>query len=102
MDTAATNNLERSCGSADCNEVKLRTGTGAERIAETTAGLCEKMQSAQWERSTPDGDNSSCEWTDCTKPSPAINSTASTAVNRRQSDLSNWGANLMLTFKYYS
>ena len=83
MDTAATSSLERSCGSADCSAVELRTGVGAERAAVIAAGLCEKIHSAQWERAAPDGSNSSCRWTDCTKPSPAINTTANAAVSRR-------------------
>jgi hypothetical protein len=58
MKVDGTSNLERSCGSADCREVKLRTGTGAERAAVTTAGLWEKIQRAQWEPAAPEGSNS--------------------------------------------
>jgi len=90
MVMAETSSRERSCGSADCGETESRAGAGAQRAAVITAGLCEKTQSAQWDRAAPEGASSSCRWTDCTNPSPASKTTASSTVNRRESGGANW------------
>lgn len=75
---------------------------GAGPAAVTTAGLWEKTQSAQWLRSARKGLKSSCRWTDCAKPMPAMSSMANTAVRRQARDRSNWRANFILTYKDYN
>lgn len=101
MKTAGSSNRDRSCGSAITNAADRVTGTGAERTAVRTAGLCEKTHSAQCDRPASEGANS-CRWMACTSPSPAISNTAAKAVIRRNHDVSNWGTNLIPLDRYYT
>ena len=96
MEEEGIRSREDNCGSPTERVVKLLAGAGADPAWEITAGLCENTHNAQCARAAPDGARSSCRWTACANPRPAIKTTASTAVHLCNRDLSNWGAGLIL------